>query len=77
MRLEQVIAGTGAEGAIEDDAEIALVTCDSRAVRPGALFFAVRGVLPVPPHHPHALSAASTSSSIFLASPNSIRLLSL
>ncbi|GEJ56776.1 UDP-N-acetylmuramoyl-L-alanyl-D-glutamate--2,6-diaminopimelate ligase [Anaeromyxobacter diazotrophicus] len=44
MRLSKVIEGTGARGALEGDPPIALVTGDSRAVRPGALFFALRGV---------------------------------
>ncbi len=43
MRLSQVIEGTGASGAIGSDPEVALVTCDSRAARPGAVFFALRG----------------------------------
>jgi UDP-N-acetylmuramoyl-L-alanyl-D-glutamate--2,6-diaminopimelate ligase len=44
MRLSQVIAGTGAEGAPDQDPDVSVVTCDSRAVGPGALFFALRGV---------------------------------
>jgi UDP-N-acetylmuramoyl-L-alanyl-D-glutamate--2,6-diaminopimelate ligase len=44
MRLSEVIAGTGAQGDVGDDPAVALVTCDSRAVRPGAVFFALRGV---------------------------------
>ncbi|MFL5300127.1 MAG: Mur ligase family protein, partial [Anaeromyxobacteraceae bacterium] len=44
MRLSEVMAGTGAGGAAGGDPEVALVTCDSRAVRPGAVFFALRGV---------------------------------
>ena len=43
MRLSRVIQGTGAVGPIGVDPEIALVTGDSRAVVPGALFFALRG----------------------------------
>jgi UDP-N-acetylmuramoyl-L-alanyl-D-glutamate--2,6-diaminopimelate ligase len=43
MRLSRVIEGTGAQGALGGDPEIALVTGDSRAVRAGALFFALRG----------------------------------
>ncbi|HEX8908074.1 MAG TPA: Mur ligase family protein, partial [Anaeromyxobacteraceae bacterium] len=39
-----MIEGTGAHGALGGDPEIALVTGDSRAVAPGALFFALRGV---------------------------------
>ena len=43
MRLSKVIEGTGATGAAGSDPEIALVTGDSRAVVPGALFFALPG----------------------------------
>lgn len=43
MRLSKVIEGTGAEGALGGDPEIALVTGDSRAVVPGAVFFALPG----------------------------------
>jgi UDP-N-acetylmuramoyl-L-alanyl-D-glutamate--2,6-diaminopimelate ligase len=43
MRLSSVIAGTGATGATGPDPEVSVVTADSRAVRPGAVFFAVRG----------------------------------
>jgi UDP-N-acetylmuramoyl-L-alanyl-D-glutamate--2,6-diaminopimelate ligase len=45
MRLSEIIGGTGATGAVGSDPEVALVTADSRAVRPGAVFFALRGVL--------------------------------
>jgi UDP-N-acetylmuramoyl-L-alanyl-D-glutamate--2,6-diaminopimelate ligase len=44
MRLSRVIEGTGASGELGPDPDVSLVTCDSRAVRPGALFCAVRGV---------------------------------
>jgi len=43
MKLSDVIRGTGAHGDLGDDPEIALVTCDSRAVVPGACFFALPG----------------------------------
>jgi UDP-N-acetylmuramoyl-L-alanyl-D-glutamate--2,6-diaminopimelate ligase len=43
MRLSDVIAGTGARGALTDDPEIVLVTGDSREVRAGALFCALPG----------------------------------
>ncbi len=43
MKLSQVIAGTGASGALGSDPEVALVTGDSRAARPGAVFFALPG----------------------------------
>jgi UDP-N-acetylmuramoyl-L-alanyl-D-glutamate--2,6-diaminopimelate ligase len=43
MRLSSVIAGTGAAGDVGQDAEVAGVTADSRAVRPGWVFFAVPG----------------------------------
>jgi UDP-N-acetylmuramoyl-L-alanyl-D-glutamate--2,6-diaminopimelate ligase len=43
MRLSKVIEGTGARGAAGSDPEIALVTCDSREVAPGALFCALPG----------------------------------
>jgi UDP-N-acetylmuramoyl-L-alanyl-D-glutamate--2,6-diaminopimelate ligase len=44
VRLSKVMAGTGAEPpALERDPEVTLVTCDSRAVIPGALFFALPG----------------------------------
>jgi UDP-N-acetylmuramoyl-L-alanyl-D-glutamate--2,6-diaminopimelate ligase len=44
MRLSQVIVGTGAVGAGAGDPEVAAITCDSRAIRPGAVFFALPGV---------------------------------
>jgi UDP-N-acetylmuramoyl-L-alanyl-D-glutamate--2,6-diaminopimelate ligase len=43
MRLSSVIAGTGAAGDVGQDPEVAGVTADSRAVRPGWVFFAVPG----------------------------------
>jgi UDP-N-acetylmuramoyl-L-alanyl-D-glutamate--2,6-diaminopimelate ligase len=43
MRLSAVISGTGARGGLGRDPEITLVTCDSRQVVPGALFFALPG----------------------------------
>jgi UDP-N-acetylmuramoyl-L-alanyl-D-glutamate--2,6-diaminopimelate ligase len=43
MRLSDVIAGTGARGALSDDPEILRVTGDSREVIPGALFCALPG----------------------------------
>ena len=43
MRLSEVIAGTGASGDLGHDPEVARLTPDSRAVRPGTLFFALRG----------------------------------
>jgi UDP-N-acetylmuramoyl-L-alanyl-D-glutamate--2,6-diaminopimelate ligase len=43
MRLSDVIAGTGARGALPDDPEILRVTGDSREVVPGALFCALPG----------------------------------
>jgi UDP-N-acetylmuramoyl-L-alanyl-D-glutamate--2,6-diaminopimelate ligase len=43
MRLSKVIEGTEVTGAAGSDPEIALVTGDSRAVVPGALFFALLG----------------------------------
>jgi UDP-N-acetylmuramoyl-L-alanyl-D-glutamate--2,6-diaminopimelate ligase len=43
MRLSEVIEGTGAAGPLGDDPEITRVTGDSRAVVPGALFFALPG----------------------------------
>ena len=43
MRLSKVIERTGARGELGSDPEVALVTGDSRAVRPGALFFALVG----------------------------------
>ena len=44
MRLSKVIEGTGARGLLGSDPEVALVTGDSREVRPGAVFFAIVGV---------------------------------
>jgi UDP-N-acetylmuramoyl-L-alanyl-D-glutamate--2,6-diaminopimelate ligase len=43
MQLSDVIAGTGARGALSDDPEILRVTGDSREVIPGALFCALPG----------------------------------
>jgi UDP-N-acetylmuramoyl-L-alanyl-D-glutamate--2,6-diaminopimelate ligase len=43
MRLSDVIAGTGARGALSDDPEIVRVTGDSREVIPGSLFCALPG----------------------------------
>jgi UDP-N-acetylmuramoyl-L-alanyl-D-glutamate--2,6-diaminopimelate ligase len=43
MRLSDVIAGTGARGALPDDPEIVRVTGDSREVIPGSLFCALPG----------------------------------
>jgi len=43
MRLSKVMEGTGADGQTGDDPEVALVTCDSRAVTQGAVFFALAG----------------------------------
>ena len=43
MRLSEVMAGTGARGAIGEDPEITRVTGDSRQVVPGAVFFALPG----------------------------------
>src|SRR5512142_842234 len=43
MRLSKVMEGTGATGSLGPDPEVSLVTGDSRAVRPGAVFFALRG----------------------------------
>ncbi|MEI7704843.1 MAG: UDP-N-acetylmuramoyl-L-alanyl-D-glutamate--2,6-diaminopimelate ligase [Deltaproteobacteria bacterium] len=43
MRLSKVIAGTGASLGRAPDAEVSLVTADSRLVKPGALFVAVPG----------------------------------
>jgi UDP-N-acetylmuramoyl-L-alanyl-D-glutamate--2,6-diaminopimelate ligase len=43
MRLSDVIAGTGARGALSGDPEILRVTGDSREVIPGALFCALPG----------------------------------
>jgi len=44
MRLSKGIEGTGARGLLGSDPEVALVTGDSREVRPGAVFFAIVGV---------------------------------
>ena len=43
MRLSSVMSGCEAAGALGPDPEVTLVTSDSRAVVPGALFVAVRG----------------------------------
>lgn len=43
MRLSKVIEATGAAGAIGSDPEVTLLACDSRTIRPGALFFALPG----------------------------------
>jgi UDP-N-acetylmuramoyl-L-alanyl-D-glutamate--2,6-diaminopimelate ligase len=43
MRLSTVIEGTGASLGQAPDAEVSLVTADSRNVKPGALFVAVAG----------------------------------
>ncbi len=43
MLLSDVIAGTGARGALPDDPEVVLVTGDSREVKPGAIFCALPG----------------------------------
>ena len=43
MRLSSVIVGCGTKGGLGSDPDVSLVTADSRAVRPGALFFAARG----------------------------------
>ncbi|HET8722830.1 MAG TPA: UDP-N-acetylmuramoyl-L-alanyl-D-glutamate--2,6-diaminopimelate ligase [Anaeromyxobacteraceae bacterium] len=43
MVLSRVIAGTGASPGTAPDAEVRLVTSDSRQVKPGALFVAVPG----------------------------------
>jgi len=43
MRLWQVMAGTEVHGPRASDPEITLLTCDSREVVPGALFFALPG----------------------------------
>jgi UDP-N-acetylmuramoyl-L-alanyl-D-glutamate--2,6-diaminopimelate ligase len=53
MRLSKVIEGTLVRGDAGADPEITLVTCDSRAVRPGAIFFALPGVK----HDGHAYAA--------------------
>ncbi len=43
MRLSEVMNGTDARGSLGGDPEVALVTGDSRAVTPGAVFFALPG----------------------------------
>ncbi len=43
MRLSTVIAGSGAHGDLAGDPEVTRVTCDSREVVPGAVFFALPG----------------------------------
>jgi UDP-N-acetylmuramoyl-L-alanyl-D-glutamate--2,6-diaminopimelate ligase len=43
MKLSTLIAGTGAKGPPGDDPEIGRLTCDSREVGPGDLFFALPG----------------------------------
>ncbi|MCX5731472.1 MAG: UDP-N-acetylmuramoyl-L-alanyl-D-glutamate--2,6-diaminopimelate ligase [Deltaproteobacteria bacterium] len=43
MRLSSIIAGTGAALGQALDAEVSLVTSDSRQVKPGALFVAIAG----------------------------------
>ena len=43
MQLSSVIAGTGARLGQWPDVEVRLVTSDSRMVKPGTLFVAVRG----------------------------------
>jgi UDP-N-acetylmuramoyl-L-alanyl-D-glutamate--2,6-diaminopimelate ligase len=43
MRLSEVIEAAGGQGGPGGDAEVSLVTVDSRQVKPGAAFFAVRG----------------------------------
>jgi UDP-N-acetylmuramoyl-L-alanyl-D-glutamate--2,6-diaminopimelate ligase len=45
MKLSAVIQGTGARGNADLDADITLLTGDSRAAVPGALFFALPGTL--------------------------------
>jgi UDP-N-acetylmuramoyl-L-alanyl-D-glutamate--2,6-diaminopimelate ligase len=44
MRLSKVMEGTEVQGGPGSDPEVALVTGDSRAVAPGAVFFALPGV---------------------------------
>jgi UDP-N-acetylmuramoyl-L-alanyl-D-glutamate--2,6-diaminopimelate ligase len=43
MKLSAIMKGTGARGDLRADPEVALVTGDSRAVVPGAAFFALPG----------------------------------
>jgi UDP-N-acetylmuramoyl-L-alanyl-D-glutamate--2,6-diaminopimelate ligase len=43
LRLSEVMAGTGVPAAFGADPEVALVTGDSRAAAPGAVFFALPG----------------------------------
>ncbi|MFT3917758.1 MAG: UDP-N-acetylmuramoyl-L-alanyl-D-glutamate--2,6-diaminopimelate ligase [Anaeromyxobacteraceae bacterium] len=43
MKLSRVMEGTGARGELGSDPDVALVTGDSREVRPGAVFFALPG----------------------------------
>lgn len=45
MRLSTVIAGSGARGDLAGDPEVTRVTCDSREVAPGAVFFALPGAI--------------------------------
>ncbi|HET7752785.1 MAG TPA: UDP-N-acetylmuramoyl-L-alanyl-D-glutamate--2,6-diaminopimelate ligase [Anaeromyxobacteraceae bacterium] len=65
MRLSSVIAGTGAAGDLGADPDVQQVTCDSRAVRPGALFCAVRGVQS--DGHDFAAAAARAGAAAVLA----------
>ncbi len=44
MRLSMIMEGTGAVGPLGDDPDVVRVTGDSRAVVPGSLFFALKGV---------------------------------
>jgi UDP-N-acetylmuramoyl-L-alanyl-D-glutamate--2,6-diaminopimelate ligase len=53
MKLSAIIQGTGARGDADLDADITLVTGDSREVVPGALFFALAGT----EHDGHAFVA--------------------
>jgi UDP-N-acetylmuramoyl-L-alanyl-D-glutamate--2,6-diaminopimelate ligase len=43
MKLSTLIARSGAQGDLAGDPDVALVTCDSREVVPGAVFFALPG----------------------------------
>jgi UDP-N-acetylmuramoyl-L-alanyl-D-glutamate--2,6-diaminopimelate ligase len=45
MRLSQVIHGTGARGDARGDPEVVRITCDSREVAPGTVFFALPGAV--------------------------------